>query len=550
MSGIDLDNLEGPRVNRRTATKLFGTAALTGLAGCLGGSNDNEEPDPGDVDEEELYGGRLTAGWFLGEVGDLYPAYISVGQYFQISANIFSGLVKVNEDLEIIGDLATDWEIEENGLRYVFELRDNVTFHNGEEFTAEDVEFTITHNIQEEAPQATRLADLQPIDENGVEVIDDYTVALNFENPNAATLAHLTRGPGRAASIINETALEEMGREQYSLEPVGTGAFKVVEHEVGSHIRLDAFEDYYETDEEENQLPYLDGVDIEMIPEPGTIVNALQAGDIDFANQAPLENVEEVEGNSEIETSGVLGNGWIGLAMNHDREPFNDVDVRRGLAKAIDKETLAQNAYFGYADPATGVFGPLPEWVAREDNEKDQTQAYDAEEAQELLAGTPLTEGGDIQIMQTSEDLRAARTVANQLEDVGVNVDIDQVTDSTYWERYESGDYDLTVSGSVQKPDPEESVWNFYRLPNEGGVWNWNNYESEEAHELLGQQRSAIDQDERAALLHELEDVLIQDVADVYLVHEEDVIGYHETVNGFVHIPSFLRNFHGVWVDE
>lgn len=551
---FESEALSGPRVSRRTAAKLFGAAGITSLAGCTGGGNGDEgdeEAPPSDIDEETLHGGRLAAGWYLGEVGDLYPAHISVGQYFQISANIFNGLVTLNEDIEIVGDLATDWTVSEDGLRYEFELRDDVTFHNGEAFTAEDVAYTITHNIETEAPQASRLADLEPPSEGGVEIIDDYTVALNFESPNAATLAHLTRGPGRVGSIINQTALEEMGHDQYSLEPVGTGAFQVTEHEVGSEITLDAHEDYHETDADGNALPYLDGVDIQMIPEPGTIVNALQSGDIDFANLVPLENVDEVEGNPDVETSGVVGNGWLGFAMNHEREPFDDVEVRQGLAKAIDTEALAQNAYFGYAEPATGVFGPLPEWAARPNEEKDQTQAYDPEEAASMLDGTELAESEDeFQIMQTNENLRAARTIANQLSDVGVNVELDQVTDSTYWERYASGDYDMTVSGSVQKPDPEESVWNFYRLSDIDGVWNWNNYESQEAHDLLGEQRATPDLEDRAAVLHELEDLLIRDVADAYLVHDEDVAGYRSDVHGFTHIPSFLRNFHGVWIEE
>lgn len=548
---FDPDDLSGPRIDRRTATKLFGAAGLTALAGCAGDEDDVDDPDPSDVDDDELQGGRLTAGWFLGEVGDLFPAFISVGQYFQISANIFNGLLTLNEETEVVPDLATDWEVEEDGTRYVFELRDDVTFHNGDEFTAEDVEYTIRYNFENDAGQITRLEDLRPLDEDGVEVIDDYTVALNLEETNAALLAHLTRGPGRAATIINETAVEELGREGYNLEPVGTGPFEVVEHEVGSHIRLDAFDDYHETDEEGNQLPYLDGVDIEMIPEPGTMVNALQAGDIDFANQVPLENVDEVEGVPDIEISSVVGNGWLGLAMNHDIEPFDDVDVRRGLAKAIDNESLVQNAFFGYAEAATGVFGPLPEWVARPNEEKDQTQAYDPEEAEELLEGTPLMDGDEeFQIMNSDENLREARTVANQLSELGLSVELDQVTDATYWERYENGDYEMTVSGSVQKPEPEESVWNFYRLPDQGGVWNWNNYESQEAHDLMGDTRRVTDQDERAEVFHELEDVLIRDVADAYLVHDEDVVGYRDHVHGFTHIPSFLRNFHRVWIEE
>lgn len=541
---ISWDELSGPTIDRRTAMRLLGLGGAGALAGCLGGGEEDEEEE---TPEEGDYGGRLQAGWYIGDIGELYPAFINVGQYFQISANVFSGLVALEEDLSIRGDLAEDWEVEDDGHRYVFELRDDVLFHNGEEFTAEDVRFTVEHNIEVEAPQAGRLSTLEPVDEGGVEIIDEYTVALNWEEPTASALAHLCRGPGRAVTIINETALEEMGRQDYSLEPVGTGAFEVVEHDVGSEIVLDRFDDYFETDEDGNELPYLDGVDIQLIPEPGTLVNALQGGDIYLANLLPPENVDEVQGAPDVEVSTVVGNTWIGLSMNQESEPLDDPDVRLGIAKALDVDAFAQNAYFGYAEPAEGVFSDAPEWIARDDTPDDQS--YDPEEAEELLEGTGAADT-TFQILQTGEDIRAARTARDQLLEVGLDVEVDQVTDATYWEQYEDSNYDMTVVGSVDKPDPEESVWNYYRLPDEGGAWNHANYENEEVHQLLSDQRNATDEDERAEILWEIEDILVEEAPHAYLAHQEDVVGYNESVQGFVHIPSYLRNFHTVWLDE
>ena len=542
---VPVDDLSGPVVDRRTTMQLLGLAGMGSLAGCVGGNgdDDDDEFDPEDVEE----GGRLQAGWFLGEIGDLYPGMINVGQYFQISSNIFNGLVALEEDLSFRGDLAEDWEVEEDGARYVFELRDDVVFHNGDEFTAEDVEFTVRYNIENEVSQASRLATLEPVDEGGVEIIDDYTVALTWEEPTASALAHFSRGPGRAVNIINETAIEEMGARDYSIEPVGTGPFEVVEHDVGSELVLDAFDDYFETDEEGNQLPYLDGVDIQMIPEPGTMVNALRGGDIHFANLIPEENVDEIEGGQDVEMSSVVGNTYLGVSMNTEREPLDDVDVRQGIAKAIDNERIAEDAFYGFALPAAGVFAPEPEWVDRDDKPDDQ--AYDPEEAEELLESAGAFDH-ELTVMNTSEDERAARNVIDHLESIGLDVELDLVTDSTYWDRFEGGDYDLSVAGSVDKPDPEESVWNFFRLPDEDGVWNWTNYENETVHELLGEQRRTIDTDERAEVLWELEDILIEESPYAFLVHNEDITAYRESVQGFTHIPSFLRDFDTVWLNE
>ena len=138
--------LSGPKIDRRTAISLLGAAGLGGMAGCTGGEG-TETASETDGDgtasatatppPEDQFGGRLQAGWFTGEIEQMDPPYISVGQYFQLSANVFSGLTTLEPDLTVRGDLAEDWTVEDGGATFTFQLRDDVTFHNGEEFTAE-----------------------------------------------------------------------------------------------------------------------------------------------------------------------------------------------------------------------------------------------------------------------------------------------------------------------------------------------------------------------------------------------------------------------------
>lgn len=555
MNSNDMDALSGPTIDRRTTVKILAAAGMTGLAGCSSGGGEESE-DEGDTEAAESgddiqTGGRLRAGWFTGDVETLDPPFVGVGQHFQIHDNIFNGLVQLEEDLSFTGDLATDWDVEDGGLSYTFELRDDVVFHNGDEFTADDIQYTLRRNFEEEAAQTmSRLSDLEPVDDGGVEVVDDYTVTLNFEEPVSALLAHLTGGPGRAATVINQTAYEEMGAEEYALEPVGTGPFEISEHEPGSSITLDAFDDYFEEDENGTQLPYLDGIDIDLISDPSTLVNGLRGGDLDMINLVPAENVEELEGSQGIEVESALGNTWNGLHLNVQRgEPYSNRDARLGVAKAIDSEALVERAYFGYAEPATGVFTDVPEWISRDAEEKPDDQAYDPEAAEELLEESGMMDGS-YSLLSDSEGLRASRVVRDQLREVGLDVEVDQVTTATFWERYQDeADFDMVVAGTVDKPDPEETVWNYYRKPDDGGVWNYEGYENDTVHDLLEEQRRETDEEARAEILWEIEDNLITDVADIYMVHIEDITSYQSSVRNFTFIPSFLRNFTDVWME-
>jgi peptide/nickel transport system substrate-binding protein len=554
---FDSDDLSGPRVNRRTAVGLLGAAGMGGLAGCAGGggggSDGTATPTDSESDEpestptpESKTGGRLQTAWFTGSIEELDPPYISVGQYFQLASNVFSGLTTLDDDLSIVGDLAEDWTVSDDGTQYTFQLRDDVTFHNGAEFSAADVEYTIRRTIEEEAPAASKLSTLQPLDEGGVEVLGDYEVRLNLTEPNAVLLVYLTRGPGRAATIVSQDAIEEMGADQYSVTPVGTGPFQVTEHEVGSSITLDAHDDYFETDDDGVQLPYLDGIDVQPIAEPASLVNALRAGDVQFSNLVPLQNLEQIEGDGSVSISRAPGINWLGVAMNENREPFGSKQVRRGIAKSIDSERFVETAFFGNALADVGVISKGTRWAWRED--KPQDQAYAPDEGQQLIQDAG-ADGASFAILANSGNLRQAKAIRQQLNEAGFDVEIDQVTSSTYWDRYADLDYDVTISGSVVDPDPEQGLWNFYRLPDQGGVWNWVNYQDEEVHEMLAEQRRTTDREQRKQILHDIEDRLIEDAPHAYLSHEDDIAGVRSEVGGFTHTPG-LRNFHSVFLNE
>ena len=549
------EELSGPVVDRRTTMKLLGAAGMAGLAGCTGGgggsggggANGSGSGGGSSTSQQSSGkpqpGGRLKAGWFTGSVDTLDPPYISVGQYFQVAANVFNGLVTLEKDLTVRGDLAKDWTVEDEGKSIRFTLREGVTFHNGTKFTAQDVQYTIDRTISQDTPAASKLDTLKPLDQGGVKVNGDYEVELNFEKAMAPALIYLTRGPGRAATIVNQEAIEEMGQEQYSVTPVGTGPFQVTSHNVGSGITLDAYGEYFGTDEDGTQLPYLDGIDIEPIPEPATLVSALRGGDIDFSNLVPLQNVSQVEKATEVKKLQAPGVNWYGFAMNQERDPFGSRKARLGIAKLINNEQFVETAYFGNAIAAQGPINKATEWVWREN--KPDIQAYAPEQGKQLIEEAGAA-GASFSILTTQDSLRPAKAMRQQLTSRGFDVTVEQVTSSTYWERYENLDYDTTISGSVGDPDPDQSLYNFYRSD---GPWNWVSYESQKADRLLAQQRRELDRDARTKTLRKLEDHLITDVPHAYLSHRDDIAARRSNVRGFTHIP-YMRNFHTVWLGE
>jgi len=548
------EELSGPVIDRRTTISLLGTAGLGSLAGCAGGGSDeggdNSPTDAGETvtetatpPPEQDRGGHLQAAWFTGSIDVLDPPYISVGQYFQVAANIFNGLVTLKKDLTVRGDLAKDWTVSNDGATFTFDLREGVTFHNGDEFTADDVRYTITRTVSEETPAAAKLSTLKPVDDDGVVVQDDYTVELNFEKAMAPALIYLTRGPGRAATIVSQGAIEEMGAEQYRTEPVGTGPFEITNHNVGNKIELEAYDDYFGTDADGNSLPYLDKLTIKPIAEPASIINALKSGDVHFSNLVPLQNVSQVEDAQEVKKLEAPGVNWLGLAMNQNREPFSNRTVRRGIAKSIDNQKYVDTAYFGNALADTGPINKATKWVWRDDKPDDQE--YAPEEGKQLLEEAGAS-GSEIAILTTKGSLRAAESMKQQLDAAGFDTSIDQVTSSVYWDRYANLDYDVTISGSVGDPDPDQSLWNFYR---KDGPWNWTAYEDDEIDQWLADQRRELDREKRAEILQKIEDRLIADVPSAYLAHRNDLAARRNEVKGFVHIP-YMRSFHTAWIEN
>ena len=546
MSQVDWSVLSGPYVSRRTMLKLAAATGAAGFANWLAVRNravaapDRRNAARSAAAQEAKPGGTLTWGYGLGQIPTLDPAQVNLGIVAgELVANLFGGLVQFDEQLGVVPDLAETWEVTPDGLQYTFHLRQGLTFHNGDPLTSEDVIYTYNRTIDPAlaTPQANKLALITEIT-----APDELTVVLKQSAPYAPFLATAcSRGPGRALVPVPRNAVEELGDEQFGITPVGSGPFMMVPEtaEVGAGFEMIAFDGWYAG------RPYLDKIVVQLISEQSSRISALEAGDVDMLDIVPAAGVEQVKGMDDITYVEAAGTNWVGIAMNQARPPWDKVEARMAVAKAINRQDFIDTAFFGLASPAVGPLAPAFTWVYRPPEEVDDPQAFNLDGAKALAQQAGL-EGVKPIFISNSDAPRPVEVLRGILADIGLDVQIEQAQAAAYNERRTAGDYDMTLLGSVVDADPDDGVWNYFHSEGPSNSYAYNN---PRADELCDAQRATADQEQRRQQLQELQSVVATDVVYAFLYHEPDRTAFHNDVKGYVPIPE-MRYLEKIWLDR
>ena len=304
-----------------------------------------------------------------------------------------------NKDLELIPGVASDWGISPDGLTWTMTIREGIKFHNGDDLTVEDAYFTLVDVYGPEAelhalsPGKVVMSRLTEKIEQGVD-----NVSITFKQPQANFTFLMSQGGiNNTGALLPKNYFEEVGRDQYNIEPIGAGPFAVTEFRRSEQILMERFDDHYY--HPGNGLPEdrrgrVQGLDMRLVPEAATRVAALRAGDADIieANVAVRKQVEEAGGRIIFGKEATYV--WLILMGCQNEEfPCNKRDVRFALDYAIDKEAIMHGLYteegacvcgYNYASPSTLGYSPDIDPVP-----------YDPEEARNLLAraGYPNGEG-------------------------------------------------------------------------------------------------------------------------------------------------------------
>lgn len=486
-------------------------------------------------------GGTLTLGYNVQQLLQLDPARISIGRIAgELLPNLFSALVQFDEGLNIVPDLAERWDISQDGLTYTFNVRDGLKFHNDDPLTANDFVYTFnrTKDPALASPHANKLKSITK-----AEATDDKTFVLTFSAPFAPFLATTcTRGPGRALTPVPKNVIDQIGNDEFLLKPVGCGPFKLLPETMDSQagFTMEAWDGWY------GGRPFLDKIVVKFIPEPASQVNALAAGDIDMMNEVPPQGFEQLKGNDNVVVEQVPGTNWIAVQFNTTRPPFDNQDARMAVAKAIDRDKYIKTVLFGLAQVAVGAIAPAFAWATQtEDSLADNPQKYDEAAAKQLAESSGLTKAKPI-LIGSANDNRGQVEVRNQLLKIGVDPELTLLQDSDYNDRWQNGDYDIDIEGSVVDADPDDNDYNFF-YPD--GPWNTGKWNRDEAKRLLDDERSTTDQAKRAKDFQDLNDLARKEAAFAFLYHAYDLPGYQKYVKGYRKIPE-MRYLEGVWLDK
>lgn len=543
MKGLSAQDLSGPVLERRTVLRLLAASGALTAAHLL----------PGAVPQARAAsGGTLRAGWSgVGEFRTIDPAQINQVLLFQIASNVMSGLTHINPQLQAEGDLAIDWEVGANGTEYTFNLREGVTFHNGDAFTADDVIFNYQRSKDPDKSIHSRVVG----NIRDIEKLGDHKIKIILGAPQASLLVKtLERSSGRAMTIVSRGALESMGASEYGLKAVGTGPFKVTSHQLGQAMTLERNEAYWDSNR-----PGVDKVIITPIIDPEPFAAAMEAGDIHISggNPIPPELVDRFESNPDLVTSIIPGPGFQGIFMNPWRDPMKVSDftkpveelkkdkgfmVRMAIAKALDRDRYNQQAQFGRATPGFGTINPAMGFYYDEGIAETSEQRFEAEVAQKMLAdaGFPGGEGfPELKILCTPSTRRDCLVIKNILKkNLGINLELDVKDFPVLIDDFQAMNYDLCRLGSGGDFDPDDGLVDWVQTESKFNGRNRDKdkmpfgfFSDPEVDALVQEQAKEADPVKRRELVQKANKICSDKVAQTFLYHPPDVMVWRKEVN-------------------
>ncbi|NLA91738.1 MAG: glutathione ABC transporter substrate-binding protein, partial [Synergistaceae bacterium] len=327
----------------------------------------------------------------VADVSSLDPQKVSDVYSANVIRQVYSNLVQVDENMEIVPDLAESWENPDD-VTWVFHLRKGVKFHNGEPFTAAAVKYTFDRLLDPKtaSPGATHLKEVE-----SMEAMDDNTIKIVTKRPFAPMLMSLTR---YETAILNQKAVEEAGADYGSKVAVGTGPFIFESWSRGDKVVLVRNDDYFGGPAGVEKLVYRG------IPEDATRLVELESGGIDLIpGNFPYQEFANIEQDGKYATYRVPAMSTLYLGLNTEVKPFGDVRIRKAMNYAVDKQAIIDAVYFGLGAPARGPLSPV---IWGFDPERKDSYAYDPDKARELLAQAGYAAGFDMPIYS---DTRTAR---------------------------------------------------------------------------------------------------------------------------------------------
>jgi peptide/nickel transport system substrate-binding protein len=456
---------------------------------------------------------------------------------YQIIASVTESLLYHGRDGKLVPWLAESWAPSADGRSVTFKLRRDVKFHDGTPFNAAAVKFNFDRIVDPNYKAGGSRAQLAGYAESTV--LDEYTVRVSFQAPNAPFVTYAAAG---TLSLVSPKAAREMG-DRFHTQPVGTGAFMVKEYvakDRATIVRNPAYARKAPWSDRAGPA-YLDAIVWKFVPEAGTRVTTLESGETQGIYLVPAQALPRLEKDQNMRVEKMPWPGapriWM---LNVTKPPLDDLRVRQAVNYAVDKEAFLATVYKGTAVRAAA---PLTAVMLDEPSVR-QAYPFDPAKAKALLGEAGWQPGGDGIRHKAGQRLElvlnaieygggadpTAQLIQASLRDVGIDLKIKAQARPPFYE----DNYRCATHGPVmffRATDPD-ALFSLFHSSLVGQNFNWACYKSAKADQLLEQGRRESDPAKRRAVYVQLTRLLLDDAASVPLVDELAVWAFRSTVQG------------------
>ena len=438
-------------------------------------------------------------------------------QYGDIRLNILVAqqLFAPDRAGKFVGVLAESWKTDD-GKVWAFNLRKGVKFHNGQEFTADDVKFIFDRILDEKAGAALRST------LNGIglktEVVDKSTIKFTITSGSGPFLSYLALL--NRAAIIHKSSYNADGSVS---KIIGTGPFMLDTAKPGDAYTLKKFPDYWKKGE-----PYLDGVVLKVITDPNVRLNALRTGDVDMTEELPIADVKKLveKQDANFQTQVYYINSGERFVLNTKREPFSNKNARLAVQAVFDRAMYNDAIFFG--------LGQVHNQPFMKDNLFYLDVAMpkvDLAKAKEFFKAANLQPGAKIKVMLMASQKDRTEVLQAMLQQVGFVVEFDMVDSAAWNKKGPAYDYDILIGTMTGIFDPDRPYG--YLEKASGGNWLVGGYDSPQMTDLLAKGRAETDVEKRKAIYKQVVQLVQDDAATIYVAGLPWSEAWRNTVRGY-----------------
>ncbi len=439
----------------------------------------------------------------------------------EILFNIYEGLLKPDENGNLIPAVAKEYSVSVDGLTYSFILRNGVKFHDGQNVTAEDVKYSIEKSagLTGEQSLITAFSNIKEVN-----IVDNDQVDIVLKEKDIDFPAYVAN--------LN-AAIIPRGNSTPATKPIGTGPYMYVSRSPQENMILKKFDEYWGTPAN------IENITLKIIPNADSIVMNLNGGSVDMFARLTVTQTQQLSKNFNI-LEGEM-NLVQAVYLNHARAPFDNVDVCRALSYAVDVDNILELTSDKKGFPVgSSMFPAFKKYYV------DLTDSYptDREKAKELLAKAGYPDGFSFSITVPSNyqpHIEAAQVVAEQLKQIGVKADIKLVEWNTWLSDVYSGrDYEATLIGVDASSLTATAMLDRFVTDADNNFTNYSNKEYDDLYKKLFVTPS---DEERVEIYKQLQKNLADNAANIYIQDMAEFVALSDKYEGYTFYPLYVQDF-------